>query len=200
MFKFLNKFFKKDKKISKNNLENNLENKLENKNSNVVPFKKIGKECSLSKSQRWLNIESAPKDKHLLLAIDSYDCSWIYESGIFSNSESNNNHFNWKAIHVDNDLFLQMPYTHWFIPTYKNLNWMSINFAPKDKVVILGSRKNNTNEMDFCVGWWFKDINDWVTSSCTPINRKFNYFAIPKNLNLLTLNDLDGSLGEKYDN
>jgi hypothetical protein len=126
----------------------------------------------------WLGIASAPKDKDLLLAIDSYDCGWVYDSGVFSDSESGMNLFSWKSIHTIEESFLNMPYTHWLIPTFENLSWKSISLAPKDKVVILGSRKSNGNEMDFCVCWWLKDINGWVSGvSGDPLSREFDYFA-----------------------
>jgi len=123
----------------------------------------------------WNKISTAPKNKEIILGVDSYDCGWVFDTGIHNGN-------GWKIPHIKGDSFCHMHYTHWLEP--KLLYWRNIIYAPKDKVVVLG-RKHVFRDMEVCSAWWSENDGKWVstgTSNKTFIESEFTLFAIPENL------------------
>lgn len=128
----------------------------------------------------WKNIDSATKDQIVLLGIESYDCGWIFDTGVFNDGK-------WVIPHVEGLHFNHMPYTHWFENPDK-LAWKSIYLVPKDKVVLLGKKNMLGKLVSICSAWWCKDLGAWVSTGglgeLLPIKEDFNYFSMPPELDL----------------
>ena len=89
----------------------------------------------------WKDIDSAPKDKPLILAVDSYDCGWVFDAGFYDDGK-------WKIPYVDGEHFNHMRYSH-YLDDPSQLKWSAIPSIPKHRVALLG-RKNANGEMEIC--------------------------------------------------
>lgn len=126
----------------------------------------------------WEEIKTSPKNYQqiVVLGIESYDCGWVYDTCYFENGE-------WKIAHLEKEVVAHMNYTHW-LNDIKELKWKSIQYAPKNKVVLLG--KKIGNEIIPCSAWWYDDLNCWCStgvSGCEEVKDKFDLFAIPDDHN-----------------